>query len=146
MPAVVEVATVIAAQPCYYVLSVSGGSEGAPFVADKEPVLVWAIESADSIHVLHPMTQGGIKIDAPVLRPDGTVSVGEVAWWADVTVWLADKLEALADQRKRARDEAARKQRGVIEKAELADKPAPALPPARVAIHDALEAARKAAP
>jgi len=141
MAADIKVAKIIGALPGYYVLSV-GDDDGSLVIAGQEPVVAWVIDSSFHLYIPHPITQAGVQVDAPVLRPDGTVAIGGSGYWADITEWLADKLEELAIQRKQERYVAFLKQHGVTEKVEHADKPIPAPSSARAAIDAALKAAR----
>src|SRR5471030_253570 len=143
MVADIKVAGCIPAQPGYYVLSTLGGYDGSSVVADQEPVMAWVIDRSCHLYIPHPITQAGIKVDAPVLRPDGTVTIGGSSYWTDVMEWLADKLEELAIQRKQKREEAAHKQHGVTEKIEHVNISAPVISSTRALIHAALEAARQ---
>lgn len=138
----IDVAGCVPAQPGYYVLSTAGGSDGDPVVADQEPVVAWVIDRSFHFYTPHPITQGGIKVDAPVLRPDGTVAIGGSSFWTDVTDWLEEKLEELAIQRKQERYEATLKKNGVTVKVAQVDKPANVISPGMAAINAALEAAR----
>ena len=142
MAADIKLAKIIAALPGYYVLSV-GDEDGSLVLAGQEPILAWALDR--EFYLPHPITQGGIQVDGPVLRPDQTVAIGGAAYWLNVEEWLTDKqveLTALEIQRKQERYEAARKQSGVTEKVEHADKHVTATSPASAAIRAALEASR----
>lgn len=139
MAAVIQVAKIIAALPGYYVLSV-GDQDGSLVLSGQEPILAWAVEL--EFYLPHPITQGGIQLDGPVLRPDRTVAIGGAAYWLSVSEWLAEMQENLAIQCKQGRYEAFRKQHGVTEKIERSDKPICALSPAKAVNHAALESAQ----
>ncbi|WP_295994049.1 hypothetical protein [Rugamonas sp.] len=139
MAADIKVAKIIDALPDYYVLS-AGDDDGALVLTGQEPILAWALDR--EFYIPYPITQGGMQVDAPVLRPDQTVAIGGAAYWLSVAEWLADKQEELAIQRKQKRWDVVRKEQGITEKAGQEDKPAAMVSSAKALIHGVLEAAR----
>jgi len=112
MVADIDIVKIIPALPGYYVLSV-GDDDGSVVLAGQEPILAWALDR--EFFTATPITQGGIALDAPVLRPDGTVAIAGYDFWMNVVDWMAAKVNTLSIQRKQEGDEVALKQCGGTE-------------------------------